>query len=55
MGEVAQPAPHNMKQDEEADCFQRHSDALDDMKALDMVNKFRTCTSTQVQAAMATL
>ena len=52
---MAQPAPHNMKQDEEADSFQRQSDALDDMKALDLVNGFRTCLSTQMQAAMATL
>ena len=36
MGEVAQPA-HNMKYDEEADNLERHSHALDDMKALDLV------------------
>ena len=39
MSEVAQPAAHSMKYDEEADGLQRQSDVLDDMKALDLVSK----------------
>ena len=52
---MAQPAAHNMKYDEEADSFERHSAALDDIKALDLVGKSRDCSIKHRQVTIATM